>query len=123
LLILAVNFSTTKEVNLMATYMIQFTYTPEAWASLTKNPQDRSKPLAELAQKLGGRLVGLYYCFGEYDGVVLFEAPDDISATAASLSATTAGFVKAIKTTRLITVEEAMQAMRKAGSVTFQGPS
>ncbi len=107
----------------MATYMLQFTYTPETWAALTKNPQDRSKPVAELMQKLGGRLVGLYYCFGEYDGVVLYEAPDDITATAVSLADTTAGHIKSIKTTRLISVEEAVQAMRKAGGVTFRGPS
>ena len=45
----------------MALYMIQFAYTSEAWATLTKNPQDRRIPLKEVAQKLGGQLVGLYY--------------------------------------------------------------
>jgi hypothetical protein len=25
----------------MATYMTQFSYTPEAWAALAKNPEDR----------------------------------------------------------------------------------
>jgi len=52
-------------------------YTTDAWATLAKNPQDRSAPIREVAQKLGGQLVGLYYCFGEYDGVVLAEIPDD----------------------------------------------
>lgn len=51
----------------MAHYMLQFTYTPEAWATLTKNPQDRSKPVKELVEKLGGQFLGLYYCFGEYE--------------------------------------------------------
>ena len=90
---------------------------------LAKNPQDRSVPIRELAQKLGGRLIGLYYCFGEYDGVVLAELPDDISAVARSLAAVSPGHVKAIKTTKLFTVEETMEAMRKAGSVGYQGPS
>ncbi len=45
----------------MALYMVQFAYTAEAWATLAKNPQDRSVPIREVTQKLGGRLVGLYY--------------------------------------------------------------
>ncbi len=77
----------------MALYMIQFAYTAEAWATLAKNPQDRSVPIRELLQKLGGRLVGVYYCFGEYDGVVLAEIPDDISAIATSLAAVSPGVI------------------------------
>ncbi len=107
----------------MALYMVQFAYTAEAWATLVKNPQDRSVPVRELAQKLGGRLVGLYYCFGEYDGVALAELPDDTAAIVTSLAAVTPGHIKAIKTTKLFTVEETMEAMRKAGSLTFQGPA
>src|SRR6266568_3923413 len=113
----------TKETNIMALYMTQFTYTAEAWATLVKNPQDRSVPVRELTQKLGGRLVGLYYCFGEYDGVALAELPDDTAAIVTSLAAVTPGHIKAIKTTKLFTVEETMEAIRKAGSLTFQGPA
>jgi|SRR5215469_7173129 len=107
----------------MALYMFQFAYTAEAWATLTKNPQDRSVPVRELVQKLGGRLVGVYYCFGEYDGVVLADLPEDISAVATSLAAVSPGHVKAIRTTKLFTVEETMEAMRKAGSIAYQAPS
>ena len=107
----------------MALYMVQFAYTAEAWAQLSKNPQDRSGPVRELAQKLGGRLVGFYYCFGEYDGVALAELPDDGTATALALAAVSPGHLKAYKTTKLFTMEETMEAMRMAGRTTFQGPS
>jgi uncharacterized protein with GYD domain len=107
----------------MPMYMLQFAYTSDAWASLAKNPADRSQPVQALAEKLGGKLVGLYYCFGEYDGVVLVEAPDDATATAMVIAAGAPGHLKATRTTRLMTVEEAMEAMRKAGSVTYQAPS
>jgi uncharacterized protein with GYD domain len=117
------HLKTKKETTIMALYMVQFAYTPEAWAALTKKPQDRSVPIRDLVQKLGGRLVGLYYCFGEYDGVVLAEIPDDTAAIATSLAAVTPGHVKAIKTTKLFTVEETIQAMRKAGNIAFQGPA
>jgi uncharacterized protein with GYD domain len=106
----------------MALYMLQFAYTAEAWATLANSPQDRSVPIRELAQRLGGRLVGFYYCFGEYDGVGLFELHDDTSAIATSMAAVAPGHIKAIKTTKLFTVEETMEAMRKAGSLAFKGP-
>ena len=107
----------------MAIYMNQFSYTAEAWASLTKNPADRSVRLSQMAQQFGGRLLGLYYCFGEYDGVAIFEAPDDTTVSAVVLAAVTAGHLKTSKTTKLFTVQETMEMMRKAGSVTYQAPS
>ena len=107
----------------MAHYMTQAAYTAEAWATMTKQPQDRTVGLAELIQKLGGRLITHYYCFGEYDGVTLFEAPDDTTASAIVLAAISAGHVKLVKTTRLFTVQETMEAMRKAGRVAYQAPS
>ena len=107
----------------MAFYMVQGTYTAEAIATMAKNPQDRSVPVRELMQKLGGRMISLYFCFGEYDIVVLGELPDDSTATAVALAAVSAGHLKAYKTTKLFTVEETMEAMRKAGSLAFQGPS
>jgi uncharacterized protein with GYD domain len=107
----------------MPFYMSQFAYTSEAIAAMAKNPQDRSVPVRELAQKLGGRLIGFYFCFGEYDGVTLTEAPDDTTATAIVMAVVSAGHLKAVKTTKLFTVDETMEAMRKAGSFAFQGPS
>jgi uncharacterized protein with GYD domain len=107
----------------MALYMIQAAYTAEAWATMTKSPQDRRIPIRETAQKLGGRLIDVYYCFGEYDAFVLVELPDDNAALATAMAAVTPGHLKAIKTTKLFSVEETMEAMRKAGSLAFQGPS
>jgi uncharacterized protein with GYD domain len=103
--------------------MIQAAYTAEAMAAMAKNPQDRSVPVRELMQKLGGRLMSFYFCFGEYDVVGLVELPDDTAASAVAMAAVSPGHLKAIKTTKLFTVEETMEAMRRAGSLTFQGPS
>jgi len=113
-----------KEVDLMGFYMCQFAYTPEAWTSMTKNPQDRSKPVNELAQKLGSRVVGLYYYFGDYDGILLFEAPDDITANAVIVASMAPGHLKVTRTSRIFTSEETVEIMRKAGGVNFEaGPS
>jgi uncharacterized protein with GYD domain len=107
----------------MPLYMSQVAYTTEAIAAMAKNPQDRSVPVRELVEKLGGRLLGFYFCYGEYDVVSLAELPDDSAATAVALAAMSPGHLKAYKTTKLFTVEETMEAMRKAGSLTFQAPS
>ena len=66
----------------MPTYMTQFSYTASASAALVKNPEDRGAAVAALMEKLGGRMLNTYYTFGEYDGVVIFEAPEDITAMA-----------------------------------------
>lgn len=107
----------------MALYMVQMTYTAETWAALIKRPQDRTLPSRDLVQKLGGKLLGLYYSLGKYDGMVLFEVPDDISASAVSLAVKASGIMKVNEVTRLFTMDEALEAMRKAGSSPFSGPT
>jgi uncharacterized protein with GYD domain len=91
---------------------------------MTQNPQDRSKPVNELAQKLGSRVVGLYYYFGDYDGILLFEAPDEITANAVIVASMAPGHLRVTRTSRLFTAEETVGIMRKAGTVNFEaGPS
>lgn len=106
----------------MALYVTQFSYTSEAWANLVKNPEDRAAPVKALIEKLGGRLLSMYYCFGEYDGFIIYEAPDETTASGAVLAAIARGHLKAAKTTVLLTVEQAMEAMGKAGEIVFPAP-
>ena len=106
----------------MPTYMVQFSYTTEAWAALAKNPEDRGAPVAALMEKLGGRLLDIYYTFGEQDGVVICELPGDITALASVFAVIVPGHLKKTKTTRLFSMEEAMQAMRKADDIAYAAP-
>lgn len=106
----------------MSVYMTQFGYTPSAWAALVKNPEDRAKAFRALVEKMGGKFISLYYAFGEYDGVAIFEAPNESTATAIILAVTSPGHLRGTKTTTLLTVEQTMEAMRKAGTVTYKGP-
>jgi uncharacterized protein with GYD domain len=77
-----------------------FSYTAEAWKALAKNPQDRGQGFAALTESLGGRFHNLYYCFGDYDGLVMYAADDDRSAAALVVAAITPGHLKATKTSR-----------------------
>jgi uncharacterized protein with GYD domain len=106
----------------MTLFMSQFAYTPEAWAALTRNPEDRSAAVRGLMESMGGRMVAFYHSFGRYDGVIISEFPDETTAASAILAAVSPGHVKAIETTTLLSVEDAMEAMRRAGGVTYGRP-
>ncbi|TAK33598.1 MAG: GYD domain-containing protein [Chloroflexota bacterium] len=107
----------------MPLYMLQAAFTCESWAALAKNPQRREEIVAAQLQELGGRLIGFYFAFGEYDTITIFEAPDNTVAAAAAVSFGAAGFLNTIKTTVLLTPDEAVEAMRKAGGAPYSGPS
>src|SRR3712207_8113621 len=51
----------------------------EAWARMTKNPEDRRNAASQYIESVGGKLHGFWYAFGEYDGYTLWEAPDNVS--------------------------------------------
>ena len=50
-------------------YLTRFSYTPETWAMLIANPEDRRKAAASYIESVGGKLHGFWYAFGAYDGV------------------------------------------------------
>ncbi|MDB5059491.1 MAG: hypothetical protein JWO59_2963 [Chloroflexi bacterium] len=106
----------------MALFMIQATYTPQAWAAMMKKPENRREAIRSMMEKSEWTLRDVYFCFGEYDVVVLYEAPDAIAGAAAAVAANAAGHLKAIKTTQLLTVEESMDIMRKAAASTLRVP-
>lgn len=106
----------------MPLYMAQFAYTTEAWTAFTKNPENRAAAVQGLAQKLGCRVESLYYSFGDYDGFVILEAADEATVTAFILAAMSPGHLRATKTTVLMRPETVVDAMKKAGAITYQGP-
>lgn len=107
----------------MPLYMTQVAYTPEAWAGMTRNPQDRSQAVGAALEKVGGRLVNLYHSFGDYDAVAIYEAPDQAAAAAFAVAVLSAGYVRAGATTQLLTPQETMEVMRKAGELDLRAPA
>ncbi|MGH2559880.1 MAG: GYD domain-containing protein [Thermomicrobiales bacterium] len=101
----------------MPLFMIQATYTAEAWAKLIRQPEDRRQAIGALVEQAGGRLHELYYAFGENDIVFIFEAADELAAAAISVAGNAAGHIKQIKTTRLLTVEDSLELMRRAAAL------
>ena len=107
----------------MATYMIQASFTADAWAKLCKHPEDRSVVVAMHMEAFGGKLLSYYHCFGDHDVVIITEAPNDTAIMAAMASSISAGHIKSTKTTKLMASNEAMTAMADAGKATFVPPS
>jgi len=106
----------------MSQYLIQVAYTPEAWATMVKNPQDRLQAIAPAVEKLGGKVKDGYLTFGEYDIIAICEFPDNVSAAAFSLAASAGGACKTFKTTPLLTTAEGIKAMKKAGTASYEPP-
>jgi uncharacterized protein with GYD domain len=106
----------------MTLYMAQFAYTPEAWTQFTKNPEDRTAAVKGLAEKIGCRVEALYYSFGEYDGFLIVEAPDEATVTAFALAALAPGHLRATNVNVLMRPGVMVEAMKKAGDVVFAGP-
>jgi uncharacterized protein with GYD domain len=106
----------------MPMYLTRFSYTPEAWARMTKNPEDRRKAAASYIESVGGKLHGFWYAFGEYDGYNLWEAPDNVSMAAAVIAIGGGGALSKFETTVLMSVEETLEALGRAGTVSYRPP-
>jgi uncharacterized protein with GYD domain len=106
----------------MAMYLTRFSYTPETWARLVKNPEDRRAAAKSYIESVGGRLHGFWYAFGQHDGYNLWEAPDNVSMAAAAIAIGGGGAVSSLETTVLLTVEETLEALGKAGDIAYSPP-
>ena len=106
----------------MPLYLTRFSYTPETWARLIHNPEDRRTAAREYIESVGGKLHGFWYAFGEHDGYNLWEAPDNVSMAAVALAIGAGGALSSVQTTVLLTVEETMAALKKASAVKYKTP-
>jgi uncharacterized protein with GYD domain len=104
-------------------YLGRFSYTQQAIKAMVDQPQDRATAAAEVAESLGGKLIGFWFAFGEYDGVYLMEAPDNATAAALAMAVGGSGALSKVETTVLLDTDEAQEAMRKAASATYRPPS
>jgi uncharacterized protein with GYD domain len=103
-------------------YLTKFSYTSETWARLIGNPEDRRKAAEAYIESVDGKLHGFWYGFGTHDGYTLWEAPDNVSMAAVAVALSAGGAISSLETTVLLTVEETMDALRKAEQIRYQKP-
>jgi uncharacterized protein with GYD domain len=96
----------------MATYVTLFKFTEKG----VKDIKDTCKRAADFkshAKKHGIEVVKeQYWCLGAYDGVLIFEAPDDETATVAMASLSSRGNVST-QTVRAFTAAEMSKIVAK----------
>lgn len=107
---------------MMPFYLIQASYGAQTTAAMIKNPQDRAAAIRPMIERMGGKLHGLWFAFGKYGVVAIAEMPDNVDAAAISMAIGASGAMSAYRTTPLMTMVEATEAMKKAGGVGYQGP-
>ena len=76
-----------------------------------KNAPERLQALEKAAEEFGGRLIGFYLVMGQFDYIVITEAPDDQAAARLILSNIAQGSVRT-QTMRAFPREEFEQIAR-----------
>ena len=101
----------------MPFYMTHANFTEESLRAMVRKPSNRPEAMAKIVEGHGGRMREFFWVFGEHDVVTIYEAPNNRAAAAIFMALIAAGAVKSHRTTVLVTNEEAMAAMKAAGSV------
>jgi uncharacterized protein with GYD domain len=104
----------------MPHYLIQVAYSQEAWEALVKQPQDRIEAVRPVIERAGGKISSAYFAFGDYDVVLIAELPDNTSAAGIAMAFAGGGACKSVHTTPLLSTEEAVAAMKKAGQTGYR---
>ena len=76
----------------MPTYITLMNYTQEGIANIDESPE-RVDQAKELARSLDSQITSFYLTFGQYDAVVVSEAPDDETAARLALTVMLSGSV------------------------------
>ena len=106
----------------MARYMIQASYTTQGIADLVSNPQDRAAAVRPLVERLGGNLESFDFAFGDFDAVVILEVHNNVAAASIAMAVGPSGAISSLKSTVLVSMEEAMEAMRQASGADYRSP-
>ena len=80
----------------------------------------RRDAVAQALEGVGGTLESFHFSFGDVDAYVIVDAPDNVTATAVTLTVNATGAVRA-KTVVLLTPEEVDAAAQKSVSYTPPG--
>lgn len=101
----------------MPTYITQGRYTREAIKGMIVKPEDRFEALSRHVSRAGGRVIGHYLTFGEYDFLAIIEAPGETQMAAILLSAAGAGGISDLRTMVALSSVEAKGAFAAAGDL------
>lgn len=104
----------------MPVYMYQAAYTAESMAAQISEPQDRIEAVRPAFEALGATFVAAGHPLGEFDVLVIYEAPDDTVAASIAMAVGAGGAVRSAQTTRLLTGQEWVESLRKAQGTRYK---
>jgi uncharacterized protein with GYD domain len=76
----------------MATFITTIKFSEKGLQAIHESPK-RAAAFKSAAKKMGVKVRDIYWTLGYFDGVLIFEAPDDETATAAMLHLSSQGNV------------------------------
>lgn len=88
----------------MVTFITNFKFTQQGVKGIDGSTK-RAAAFKAAAKKLGAKVTNIYWTLGEYDGMLILEAPDDETAMTALLYLASAGNVQTT-TLRAFTASE-----------------
>jgi uncharacterized protein with GYD domain len=95
----------------MPTYVTLIKYTDQ-WIKNIKDIEKAQERGIRNAEKMGAKLIGMYFLMGEYDLVAISESANDETAVAGSLAASLDGNIRTT-TLRAFTKEEFGEILKK----------
>ena len=87
------------------------TISTEQGISKIKESSDRYNSFKASLEKAGGKLIGGYYTFGEYDVIIIIEAPNDEVVMSLVLKVGSAGNVRT-KTLKAFNAEQGIKVIK-----------
>ena len=107
----------------MARYLLQVGIKSETYALMMQNPQDRGKAVRPVFEAVGGSLEEYYFAVGENTVYLVCELPDLAGLEAITMAVLAGGAIESIKATGILTAQETVDVMKKAGDVVYKPPA
>ncbi len=95
----------------MAGYVSLLKFTDKGLSNVKDMPDQINKAKQQL-QKMGVRLIGMWMTLGEYDGIAIYDAPDDLTMAAVLLANEMQG-LSVTHTMRALSEDEVAQVMKR----------
>ena len=101
----------------MATFVTQARFTKDGLNAMIAAPQDRAEAVGRLIAQVGGKLITCYLTSGDYDILLIFEAPSYEDTVPALIVAAAESGIADLKTVTALTSSEMKSAFVKAGAI------
>jgi uncharacterized protein with GYD domain len=101
----------------MTTFITQARFTKDGLKGMMAAPEDRAEVVGRLIEAVGGKLDAYYLTSGDYDILLIFEAPSYEDVVPALIVAAAGNGVTDLKTVTTLKSSDMKSAFAKAGSI------